>query len=315
MPALITHDYFGRDVHARLTDSTLFFQVDDSLKKAAFELFLIGCQGPDPFFFVQMTPTFKLCKQFGSLMHIEKVEEAIESLRRIALSLPVPKQQLVAAYLSGFLCHYTLDSIMHPFVYAHQTAICNAGVKGLDSSDGRAVHAQIEADLDMMLLHQRKGVGLREYNYTQDVLRADDEGLALINNAYLAMAHEVYALDLPSNAFLQGVKDMRLTIRAFYSPRGIKRSFLGKFERIFARHSFVQALSPRFDVGTTCDYDNREHAEWIDPFFGVAHTTSFSDLFEAAVERAVRNIEALWGGAPVQEITNGINFEGSNLPQ
>lgn len=314
MPALLTHDYFGKDVYKRLPAGFSSVFEDEASARDGYDLFLLGNQGPDPFFYTQMTPSFKIGKRFGSLMHREKTSETLECLRRVTLSIPQPAQSLLLAYMLGFVCHYTLDCIMHPFVFSQQFAVCDAGVKGLDRRDGSIVHAQIEADLDMMMLHRRRGVGISEYDYTDHVLMASEEGLALLDSFYQALAHEVYATDLFPAAFTQGVHDMRLTIRVLYSPRGIKRTLIGVVERSVARHSFAQAMSPRTDVGDTCDYDNQVHAEWTNPFNGATSIAGFLDLYEQARIAALLNIEALLAGKPTLDITKGLNFEGSTDP-
>jgi len=313
MPALITHDFFGRDVFRLLQENSLLPYNGDAPLQSVYELFLLGNQGPDPFLYTQLTPSYLAGKQFGGLLHHEKVEEIFEALRRIAQNLSGPDQDHLYGYLLGFICHYTLDSIAHPFIYSQEYAICDAGVKGLDRRDHFQVHGQIEADLDMMILKRKMGVGLREYNYTRHVLKAEDKAIALLNSAYEALAHEVYAVNLPEDAFIKGVRDMRLTIRILYSPHGIKRSLFGRVERLFYRHSHAQAMSPRHDVGETCDFDNHELAQWVDPFKGTIHYLSFLDLYELAKLKAVENIQALVEGRPVIEITHGLNYEGSSV--
>jgi hypothetical protein len=311
MPALLTHDCFGNDVWNRVGDS-LFCPTDDETRiQELRRAFLIGNQGPDPFFFALRTPHLVASKRFGSLMHHEKVDETIEAFRRLADYCPEPSGSLLLAYVLGFLCHFTLDSTVHPFVYAQQYAICDAGVKGLDRRDGSVVHGQIEADLDMILLRQRRGTDIRAYNYTRDVLKLSDETLAFLDVAYQALAHEVYAVNLTDNAFSRGVEDMRLTIGVLYSPHGIKRRLIGAFERLFRRHSLAQALSPRADADAGCDFDNHERQAWTNPFTGVVSSASFNDLYAEALDAALVNITALMDGKPVADITGGLDFEGA----
>lgn len=311
MPALLTHECFGNDVWNRVGDS-LFPPTDDEahireLRRA----FLLGNQGPDPFFFALRTPRLVASKRFGSLMHHEKVDETIEAFRRLVDYCPEPSGSLLLAYVLGFLCHFTLDSTVHPFVYAQQYAICDAGVEGLDRRDGSIVHGQIEADLDMMTLRQWRDTDIRAYNYTRDVLRASDETLAFLDVTYQALAHEVYAVDLANNAFSRGVEDMRLTVRFLYSPRGVKRRLVGALERLFRRHSLAQALSPRADARAGSDFDNHERQAWTNPFTGAVSPASFNDLYAEALEAALANITALMDGGPVTSITGGLDFEGA----
>jgi hypothetical protein len=244
-------------------------------------------------------------------MHDEKAGETLNAFRRLALSMPEPQRSLLLAYLLGFVCHFTLDSVMHPFVYAQQYAICDAGVKGLDRRDGSIVHGQIEADLDMMMLCRRRGEGIGAYNYTRDVLKVDDDALRLLDAAYEALAHEVYSISLPSGAFSRGVRDMRLTIAALYSPRSVKRSLIGVTERLLRRHSFAQAMSPRNDIGVVCDFDNREQNTWKHPFADELSCASFDELYAEALNAALSNIDALLDGESAATVTRGLDFNGA----
>jgi hypothetical protein len=312
VPALLTHHYFGEDVLRRISDDDAFVCDDDIFSSLSLrEIFLLGNQGPDPFFYALRTASLIRIKKFGSLMHHEKTDRALETFRRLAVSMSEPERNLLLAYLLGFICHFTLDSVMHPFVYAQQYAFCDAGVKGLDRRDGSIVHGQIEADLDMMMLRRRHGEGIRSYDYTREILKADEDALRLLDAAYGALAHEVYATDLSANSFSQGVRDMRLTIAFLYSPRGIKRRFIGGIERLLRRHSFAQAMSPRNDVGMTCDFDNHEQNAWENPFTGEVSRADFDELYAKALDEALANISALLSGESAIAVTKGFDFEGA----
>ncbi|MDR0350507.1 MAG: hypothetical protein LBH64_03025 [Coriobacteriales bacterium] len=303
MPALLTHNYFGEDVLRCLGNAVPVAE--------ARRVFLLGNQGPDPFFYALRTPRLVQLKEFGSLMHAEKAAETLEAFRRYAFAAPEPRRSLLTAYLLGFVCHFTLDSVMHPFVYAQQHAVCDAGIEGLDRRDGSIVHGQIEADLDMMMLCRRRGEGIRAHDYTGEVLRAGSGALKLLDATYETLAREVYTIDLPPTAFSRGVRDMRLTIALLYSRRGIKRRVVGAIERLFRRHSLVQAMSPCVDIGVTCDFDNRERAEWKHPFADESSCADFDELYTRALGRALDNIAALLEGSPAAVVTGGLDFEGA----
>ncbi|HBT95838.1 MAG TPA: peptidase [Coriobacteriia bacterium] len=309
MPANITHDFFGRDVLGAMSAMGLGGPIhgDQELKNT----FLLGCQGPDPFFYAQLTSDFVAIKEFGSKMHKEKVDETLAALRRVCFSASKESRNLLTAYMLGYLCHFVLDSIMHPFVYAQQYAICDAGVKKLDRSDGFSVHVFIEAELDMMMLHRKFGYGLQQCDIRKLVLDVSDETLSLLDNAYQALAHEVYCCALPAMSLSRGVKDMRMTLNILYSPTGIKRYLFGKVERLVRRHSLLQAMSPRNDVGDTSDFDNREKGEWANPSTGKPSTESFDELYARALDKVLRDAEALIAGEPMSGITQGLNFEGA----
>ncbi|MDR3037042.1 MAG: zinc dependent phospholipase C family protein [Coriobacteriales bacterium] len=313
MPALLTHDYFGQDVLRHIDAGAGFFvrPDDEALVAELHRAFLLGCQGPDPLFFALRTPCLARSKRFGSRMHKERAAESIEVFRRIAFDCDGSKGDVQLAYLLGFICHFVLDSTMHPLVYSFEYALCDAGVGGLDRRDGSIVHGQIEADLDAMMLRQRYRTSVRAYNYTLDMLKVSDETLTLLDAAYRAVAHEVYAVRLAPRAFSRGVRDMRLTIAALYSPRGVKRRCLGAVERLFRRHSLTQALSLRADVGVTCDFDNHEHAAWTHPFSGAVSCASFDELYQQALATALASLEAFMADESAASFTGGLNFEGA----
>jgi hypothetical protein len=310
MPALLTHDYFGQDVIAYI-GGTFFNRDNETLSTELRNAFLLGNQGPDPLFFTLFSPAIRISKEFGSLMHREKVDETIEAFREYASKRPEPQKSLVYAYLLGFICHFTLDSTMHPFVYAQQNALCDAGVEGLDRSDASVVHGQIEADFDSMLLCQREGVDVSIHDYTDKVLKASDGTLSVLDAAYQAVALEVYDVELPAGLFARGVKDYRATVRFLYSPQGTKRALLGSVERIFRNHSLLQAITLRAGVGETCDFDNHEREVWINPFTDESDVTSFADLYHKAVAAAVDNAALLVHGGAASDLTKGLNFEGA----
>lgn len=56
-------------------------------------------------------------------------------------------QEIAAAYFYGFVCHYALDSEIHPYVYCRQVQFCTENPK-LSAS---AVHSRIESDIDYLL--------------------------------------------------------------------------------------------------------------------------------------------------------------------
>lgn len=313
MPALLTHDYFGQDAIAHI-GGTFFNRPDDErLTDDLRDAFLLGNQGPDPFFFTLFSPHIKRCKEFGSLMHHAKISETIEEFRRLAFNDPEPQKSLVYAYLLGFICHFTLDSTMHPFVYAQQYAICDAGVEGLDRSAGSVVHGQIEADLDAMMLYQREGSSVSTHDFTQNVLKIRESTLELLDASYQALAREVYGVKLPEHAFSRGVKDLRTTIKVLYSPQGSRRSTLGRVERIFRKHSLVQAISLRADVGETCDFDNREQGEWMHPFNGTFFSASFADLYQEALKLAIEKVSHFVYDGAATDLTKGLDFEGATV--
>ena len=82
------------------------------------EAFILGCNGPDPLYAYQMyNPKRKLnLADLGKRMHSEKTGLFLQNLFRYA------QTNAQKDYCLGFLCHYALDCIMHPYINYITTA-------------------------------------------------------------------------------------------------------------------------------------------------------------------------------------------------
>ena len=167
MPALITHDFFGRDVYDRL-----YTFIGGSRDEA--DAFLLGNQGPDPLFYLVLSPQLRAHNRLGSTMHNKKPSELLTALKNSLGILNSAEREVGRAYALGFLCHYTLDSTMHPFVYFHEYRLCDAGVPGLTRADGSEVHGTIESELDELVLFEKRGETIATFNPSAEILNASN---------------------------------------------------------------------------------------------------------------------------------------------
>jgi len=305
MPAILSHHLFGRAFLAR-QDNRPFMTRDTR------DAFLLGNQGPDPLFFATRTPLLVNTKILGTHMHHEKIEEYLETWRNRLNSLSSKDHavDVLQAYVDGVLCHYSLDRAAHPLVLAYVEAICSAGIKGLGPGDASFVHGQIESDLDMYLLYRLTGLTLEEYRIPKQVLYSSDRVLSSIDSLYMAAA-ELYGARVPHNVFTISVKDMRLTQNLLYSPGGTKRIMLGYAERLVRRHSLLQALSHSPEAHDAVWYANEEKRSWRNPATGEESNQSFSELFEEALNTVFTVTELFHSGAPMTELTHGLDFFGA----
>ena len=157
MPAIITHDFFGRDVY-----DALFQTIGGSRDEA--DAFLLGNQGPDPLFYAVADFRATAYHKLGNTMHSRKPAELLAALKDSLGVLDPEEKPLGRAYALGFLCHYALDSTVHPLVYCHEHALCDAGEPGLTRDDGSEVHGVIESELDEMVLFAKRGDTVATFN-------------------------------------------------------------------------------------------------------------------------------------------------------
>jgi len=283
------------------------------MTRAERDAFLLGCQGPDPFFFATRTPRIISLKQFGTCLHSENVDSSIDHMLKTVAESKEHDRLVLEAYMCGYLCHYALDSYAHPFVVSWVQALCSAGVNRLDERDSQFVHIQIEADLDAFLLWHLLGKTVADIRITRYTLQGNKKVLSVIDSLFAPLGQVLYGFDMSSEPYSRSIHDMRMTYDFIQSTSGRKRALIGWVERRVPkrRHSLMQALSHRTDVYDQCAFANLGHDPWIDSENEEERNESFLDIFDAASDAAVSFVNAvLSGGVEAHTLTNGVDFDG-----
>lgn len=307
MPAIITHDTFGRDLY-----NDHFRFIGQSKQEA--DAFLLGNQGPDPLFYLFSTPRYVSAIRLGSIMHHRDTKTLLQALKASIYTLPESQRSIGRAYALGFLAHYQLDSRMHPLIYSQQNDITDAGVPDLEKRHGRSVHAVIESELDEMVLFTRRGETIASFKPAERILCADDETLDIISRMYVYMAKEVYGMSIPAETYKFAVIGFRNVLRIMHSPLGIKRQAIGHLETLVRRYSIFKAMSHRNIELTESVFENRARNPWTNPFTGATSTESFDDIFESAKRDAAANMLLFdregFGEVEARAITDDMDFSG-----
>lgn len=315
MPAMMTHDFFGQDAFGSALQVVEMSTPDER------DAFLLGNQGPDPLFYIRLVPAFDEFAKLGSDMHHVPPSALLRTFKQALVDLPAEQQAQGRAYLAGFLCHYLLDRTVHPLVYFWERGLCGAGVEGLDSSDAGMVHAEVERDLDEMVLFAKRNQTVEVYRPFESVLKGSDQMLDVVGTLYYPVVAEAVGEQEPSlsHVFPLSVSCFRIVQRLFWSPRQRKAALLGRLEHplFHTRYSLVRAMSHRVRDVATSDFDNSEHKPWRDPFGNGVRTESFWDLYQQALEQVPQTLAAFFAdelSEPLaHEITGGINFCGERV--
>lgn len=313
MPAIITHDAFGKDAIGHVSKLINLMSAD------ARQAFLLGNQGPDPLFYLIADPRVDKQSRVGGLMHKARPAKLLESMIESLKMLARPERIIGEAYAAGFLCHYLLDSAMHPFVYAHEYAICDAGVEGLDRSDAQVVHAEIERDLDEMVLYTKQHETIETWRPYREILACSDASLDIIDKMYFYTNLWTYDRTLELDTFPRAVKSFRRVQRLLWSPDGRLTKAAAKIEQLYGprRYSLLVAMAHRPRASVRSDFANRRHEEWTHPFSGVTTTESFWDIYEEANARVFDAVELICSGAfdadAATQLTGNLNFSGMEV--
>lgn len=310
MPAVLTHDFFGRDAYEGVASLLGFSGTDQR------DAFLIGNQGPDPLFYLRVEPWVDKRNSVGGLMHVARPAHLLCAFHDALDMLSEKERPVGEAYVAGFCCHYLLDSTMHPLVFFYEHGICDAGVEGLDRSDHDDVHAEIERDYDEMVLYAKTHQTIAQYRTYREALHASSEVLSVIDKLYFYACLWTYSTTLGLDTFTQAVRGFRVMQRVFWSPKGVGHRVLGTVERTFGhkRYSFYCAMAHLDRAEDFSDFDNREHLPWTNPFTGEVSTESFWDLYEEAQGKVFDALTSLLSKdfdlRAAERLTGGLNFSG-----
>ena len=303
MPAIITHRLFGERAQKNLPEGL----VDGEEQLLAF---LLGNQGPDPFFFrFSGTPAqLNASHELAHRMHNELIYEAFEAMRTGVERLPSADSRIGRAFALGMLAHYTLDRTAHPYVYAQQNDLIAANPDLSDAED--EVHAIIESDLDCWLLWQTRKVTVQDYP-PADLLICT-ERIGRVAGALMShVALTTFGTDLGVSEYARAVKDMRRVYRLI-EPAGSNRSrTIGNLERLVHSHSILESLAHPAHASSADAAANVEKHSWVNPFSGQVSDNSFCDCLEEALASWDGLTKAfIHGGDVLAEEISRINYSG-----
>ena len=171
MPDFTTHHIVGQQVIPALPRDTSLAQAVRQYEAA----YHWGLQGPDLLFYTKPVSLKRTVPHCASLLH--KCSGTLiltAAWHFIASRKQESDYPILQAYLAGFVCHYMVDSIVHPYIYFLQEKLR----KKLPKIGVSALHGAIERDIDAILYEYwyLEGVsfsGLKEqYLVTTELIKA-----------------------------------------------------------------------------------------------------------------------------------------------
>lgn len=286
MPAATTHYEFSKDVYLSL-DAKHADMITN------LNMFYLGSQGPDLFFFNEAGITSKSLKKLGNRMHDEKIKEVINFLYQYSKD-----DNDLLSYTYGYLCHYALDTVVHPLVYYAQRHIMS------NLEDEMINHFRIEATYDKELLAY-KGKDINDYD-VYDALCISDTDSVKLASMYQKLFKEVFDLNVSFKRIQNTCKDCAFFLKLL-KPNNIKYQAVTTIENIFRAPHFVSGLMLNNNVQEDvlnlnrieCTNIYEEEHQFNDTFF---------ELYDKAKTKACRLIND-----PTNEQLTNLTFNGASI--
>lgn len=285
MPAFSTHYLFAHE----LMDNLQSAMPELRLEPAAV---YYGTQGPDVFFFHRVLPTMwgKSLNSVGSRMHRADPNALFDAMLAYAQRMPEDTAERGAAlsYIYGFLLHYALDRIAHPYVYATQYDIIEKRhiwyLKGV-------VHNRVEYELDMLMLRRHLQVASARKFETKEVLSTDGELLDVMAGVLSFTARQALHEQVTIEQARQAFCDTRTMQSLLTDRHGWKLPVMALLQ--MPVYPFLgpclTTMLRRAQADDRWDYANDRKLRWAYPA-DPARTSceSFEELFDRAKEDALR---------------------------
>ena len=274
-------------------------------------VFAFGTQGPDLFFYHVTPPYCIRLQKAGSLIHHQQIPRLLREMDRCCNAhRGGPEYPILAAYWAGFLCHYFLDSTLHPYV-----CFLTEQRQKTSSDPAPAIHARIEAELDTLFFTRACGRPIRTFS-PRPFFRTRPGELApvvqlwqtLLNEMVLARPVAARHIWPAFRGFVQ-LNALCLEHPGLTGAAGSLAGTLYRPARIIEAH--------RKPNRVLRDTANLSHRPWHPPQHPEqTRSESVPELYRQAGRKAVRAINLCWdrpdcGGLPFRPDRD---FYGNDIP-
>ncbi|SHJ60981.1 Zinc dependent phospholipase C [Dethiosulfatibacter aminovorans DSM 17477] len=298
-------------------------QIDAEIKNIILKnrtLFDLGTQGPDFFLYHGAAPWRKNrgYGKYGGLIHKSETDRLIYNMLKHIDSIDdKTSKEKAISYAMGFVCHLSLDSISHPFIF-YYSGVYTKGDKATE------IHAHLHKEYEMILdaLNSKRLGKIRSVYFPyRETFTPDPQNTEIIQQLYESLIEELTGENLPENAVSICIDDFMDLFSIFPDRSGIKKKLLGVLERIAGHpHAITKALIQK-EFDDKDDYLNLKHGEWVHPCYKtIKSTESYVDLFDMAVKDAAKKINQLFklidsdfSIDDVAEIIHNVSFETGSV--
>ncbi len=278
MGGFAAHAAFGKEVLEKNADIMPTAAIRKHLG-----VFGVGCQGPDLFLYnIPMLLSSKE-KNLGIRMHNEGSSRYFANLMQVvAESLDVQAAEVGMSYLYGALAHYTLDSMVHPYVYA-RIGYDAASPYAKEATNG--LHHRLESAMDAKIIAVKENKFPSEYSAAESQQMGKQEKRLLA--AYLSRAvSRSYQIKLKDENVVASLKMMRIITTGFFVASSAQRKKLQKLEWPFCEDYGLSNFMVTDDLIQKKKVMNTENCTWHNPWDKrVASSASVWEIFGQAVDK------------------------------
>lgn len=287
MSDVLTHGYCAYNAISSLEYPNIKRIINEHIS-----FYYLGAQGPDIFFYYNVWPWAdgKSVNNLASILHKHNTQLfLIESYHYIHSISSIKDREIMLAYFYGFLSHYALDQISHPFIFYYSGV---TDPKDNSTSLFKYEHKLFECSLDTILRNNYSASN--EHLKTQhDIVKLTEAIPLAFDTFFQYIFKKVYDVDIVDSCASIAAKSMYKVIKFLYDPRHMKKHVLVIFEKLINKPlAYSTAVFP-VSLDNRLDYMNTSKKQWLHPCDDTIKSThSFMELFEKATKLTAEYINA-----------------------
>lgn len=296
MPAAITHFLQAQKVMEDLGKQNSFVALNR-------DAFLWGAQGPDFLYCHRYLPWQRgeSLKEYATKLHIERPSITLLAMHDYYNTRCC--DNIVLSYIYGFLCHYCLDRVAHPFIN-YGTLVM---LEQQPAQNKEILHNEIESALDVIILRYEKSALPTDFNLKWTVPKNSDVQMK-IADLYATILNQLFGLKDARAALLQSTGDCRLLFGLLNDHTTVKKTLIEHFEKRKGKRS-ISCRIRGISEGDEYDYANIMQADWNWPMDSeTISNDSFLTLYERSITESTKMINSFLICNDFRNLTNDISF-------
>lgn len=281
MAGTITHTYFSKDIYDKLDTNTKAI-IENS--KESFKTFN---QGFDILFFAG-----KKYKKIGNYFHENKTQTFFVNLVNYIRKHNLKGNPEVMSFLYGFICHYSLDLNIHPYVI-YKSGHFYKNDKKYHKYKGN--HSEMESYIDAYLIEKNEKIKANTLDvgkFCFDYNNLSDELVELLN----AVSFDTYNIKKIGNKYKKGLIRMKILYSLLrYDKKGRKKKLYNFLDNHFPnRNMKYSPISLDYKLNKNIFYLNTSHRKWCHPMDKKEiYKYSFDDIYKNSIRQAISLINVV----------------------
>ncbi len=292
MPNALTHYVFAEEVLSLLPEA-----IRATIKKCE-KSYYFASMGGDVLYGLNFSSD-KVKRGYGDVVHSVKVKESFEE----ALSKELSEDDL--SFVLGFITHYALDSVMHPYIFFAQK---HKVAPHVGDEWKNNTHMLVETELDAYYAMKRFGnpyyKSTKLFSWDKDVVRAT-------HTFYSRTAKDSLGLDLSHEDASLAVSAWRLFTYLLHKGSAAKKLVSALAEKILSSPHLFTAGYRQYPLPEEWDVLNEKRTSFPTTTDGdetVLSDSTVSELYDRALKKAVLYVTTFFNAKEIGQRTLDLDF-------